>query len=115
MSSYVLLGSVASGMQALVAHAAIQEQAVHVVYQKHQARCCKQRVSLLHIRGCLTIVSCSSGFTAVVPISNLGLCVHSDCVRCGRSKTSECIGTLRCCGDSLLGTILCLVPHSIVV
>ena len=88
---------------------------MHVVYQKHQARCCKQRVSSLHVRGCLTIVSCSSGYTAVKPISKLGLCIHSDCVRCGRSKTSECIGTLRCCGDSLFGTTLWLVPHLIVV
>ena len=67
------------------------------------------------IRGCLTIVSCSCGFTAEKPISKLGLGVHSDCVRCGRCKISECIGTVRCCGDSLLETTLCLVPQLIVV
>ena len=66
-------------------------------------------------RGCLTIMSCSCGYTAVKPISKLGLCIHSDRVCCGRSKTSECIEILRCCGDTLFGTTLCLVPHSIVV
>ena len=43
------------------------------------------------------------------------VCASTMTVRCGRCKTSECIGTLRCCGDSLLGTTLWLVPYSIVV
>ena len=49
-------------------------------------------------------------------MSKLGLCIDCDCVRCGRSKPSECIGTLRCCGDSLYEPCaMWLVPHLIVV
>ena len=75
--------------------------AVHQFYNMRHtsyvyvASCHEQVVSPAWIRGCLTIKGCSTGCAAESPISKLGLCIHSDSVRCGRCKVSDCVGTLR--------------------
>ena len=80
----------------------VQMPDMHAVYKfcnmrhiHYVASCHEQVVCLVCIRGCPTIMSSSCGFTAVKPISKLGLCPDSDCVRCGRCKVSDCVGTLR--------------------